>query len=192
MALVLANGPALEPVSLEEVKAHLRIDHTDEDVLLAALVTAGRIHLETTLGLSFLTQQWILVLDQWPAQQSVSLPLGPVQQITAITLYDEDDQASAIDSSSYALDAISQPSRVVWRASISRPRPGRAYNGIEISLTTGFGSNAVDVPQPLRQAILLLVAHWYENREPVALATEIKEVPQMVSMLTNSYRRVRL
>ena len=192
MALVLTNGPSLEPLSLDEVKAHLRIDHTDEDILLASLVTAARIHLETMLGLSFITQQWMLVLDEWPDGLSISLPLGPVQQVTSITLYDTDDQASTIASSSYALDALSQPARLVWRGSSPRPAPEREYNGIEIALTTGFGAAATDVPQPLRQAILLLVTHWYENREPVGLANEAREIPQMVSMLTNSYRRVRL
>ncbi len=192
MALVLTTGPALEPVSLDEVKAHLRIDHVDEDVLLASLVTTARIHLETRLGLSFITQNWMLVLDQWPDAPNIFLPLGPVQQITGITLYDSSDQTSVIDTASYALDAISQPARLVWRGAMPKPAPQRAYNGIEISLTTGFGANALDVPQPLRQAILLLVSHWYENREPVGLASEIREIPQMVSMLTNSYRRVRL
>ena len=192
MALILIAGPALEPVSLDEVKAHLRIDHVDEDVLIASLVSAARVHLETMLGLSFITQQWMLVLDNWSVGHSLPLPLGPVQQITGINLYDADDQASVIASSDYSLDAISQPPRLVWRASSPRPVPGRAHNGIEISLTTGFGPAANDVPQPLRQAILLLVTHWYEHREPVGLANEIKEIPQMITMLTNSYRRVRL
>ncbi len=192
MALVLTNGPSLEPVSLDEVKAHLRIDHADEDVLLASLVTAARIHLETMLGLSFITQNWMLVLDKWPDGQGVALPLGPVQQITSIDIYDTDDQASTVDSSSYALDAISQPPRLVWRGSLPRPAPERAYNGIEILMTTGFGPGSTDVPQPLRQAVLLLVSHWYEHREPVGLANETREIPQMVTMLTNSYRRVQL
>ncbi|MCP4934296.1 MAG: hypothetical protein GY927_08855 [bacterium] len=192
MALVLIAGPALEPVSLDEVKVHLRIDHVDEDVLLASLVTTARIHLETMLGLSFITQQWKLVLDKWPDAINISLPLGPVQQITGIALYNTADQVSVIDTSSYALDANSQPPRLVWRGDMLKPAPERAYNGIEISLTTGFGANAPDVPLPLRQAILLLVSHWYENREPVGLGNEIKEIPQMVTMLTNAYRRVRL
>lgn len=192
MALVSTTGPALEPVSLTEVKTHLRIDHMDEDVLLASLVIAARVHLETMLGLSFITQQWLLVLDRWPEGASFPLPFGPVQQITGITLYDSEDQASIIASSDYSLDALSQPPRLIWRAGTAWPAPGRSYNGIEIGVTTGFGAAAPDVPQPLRQALLLLVSHWYEHREPVGLANEVREIPQMVSMLTNAYRRVRL
>lgn len=192
MALVLTSGPLSEPVSLEEVKLHLRIDHTDEDVLLASLVTAARIHLETMLGQCFLTQQWNLVLDHWPNMVTMVLPLGPVQAITAVTLYDMDNQTTLVDTLDYSLDAISQPARLIWRGAGARPKPGRNHNGIEISLTVGFGNNAGDVPQPLRQAILLLVAHWYEHREPVGLSADVCEIPHMVALLTNAYRRVRL
>ncbi|MCF6199470.1 MAG: head-tail connector protein [Hyphomicrobiaceae bacterium] len=192
MALLLTSGPVLEPVSLVEAKDHLRVDHADEDVLISSLITAARIHLETHLGLAFITQQWSLVLDQWPAGADVSLPLSPVQAVSALTLYNADDASSVVASSRYALDAISQPARLVWRDGVVRPMPGRSYNGIDISFSAGFGSLAFDVPQPLRQAILLLTAHWYERREPVGLAGEVREIPQMVLMLTNSYRRVRL
>ena len=192
MALYLTSGPAIEPVSLEEVKAHLRVDHGDEDVLIASLVTAARIHLETMLGLAFITQQWNLVLDRWPDMGEMVLPLSPVQAINGITLYDENDGTSTIAPSDYSLDAISQPARMIWRGSSYRPKPGRRYNGIEISMSAGFGTSTTDVPQPLRQAILLLVAYWYEHREPIGLASEVREIPQMVLMLTNAYKKVRL
>jgi len=192
MALLLTSGPALEPVSLDEAKAHLRIDHGDEDVLISSLVTAARIHLETMLGLAFITQQWNVVLDRWPDTPEMVLPLAPVQAITGISLYDAEDAASVIAPSNYSLDALSEPARLIWRGISVRPSPGRSYNGIEISLTAGFGASTSDVPQPLRQAILLMVAHWYERREPVGLAGEVKESPQMVLMLVNTYKRVRL
>ncbi len=192
MPLLLTSGPALEPVSLVEAKDHLRVDHGDEDILISSLIVAARIHLETLLGVVFISQQWNVVLDEWPAGASFELPLAPVQSISAVTLYNEVDVASILSSSNYALDALSQPARFIWRGAVPRPSPERCYNGIEISLTAGFGAAASDVPQPLRQAILLLVAHWYEHREPVGLASEVHEIPQMISMLTSSYRRVRL
>ncbi len=192
MALLLTSGPALEPVSLIEAKAHLRIDHGDEDDLISSLITAARIHLEARLGLAFVSQQWLLVLDEWPRGAELSLPLSPVQSIDGLSLYDEEGGASLIAPEFYALDALSQPARLIWRGHAVRPVPGRSWNGIEISLTAGFGAAADDVPQPLRQAVLLLVAHWYEHRQPVGLASETAEIPQMILMLTNAYRRVRL
>ncbi len=192
MALVLTTGPALEPVSLSEVKLHLRVDHGDEDQLIASLITAARIHLETMLGLVFITQHWSLFLDEWPQSSSVVLPLSPVQSITRLTLYDESDGAGVINPSNYFLDALSQPARLIWRGSTTRPWPERHFNGIEIALTAGFGAAASDVPQPLRQAVRLLVAHWYERRDPVGLGDEGGDIPQMVMMLTNAYRRVQL
>ncbi len=192
MPLLLTSGPALEPVSLVEAKDHLRVDHADEDVLIASLITASRVHLETMLGLAFISQQWNFVLDRWPDSPIVELPLAPVQSVDQLSLYDADDNATIITPANYALDALSQPARLIWHGFAPRPSPGRSCNGIEISFTAGFGANAPDVPQPLRQAILLLVAHWYEHREPVGVAGEVREIPQMIRMLTNSYRRVRL
>ena len=192
MPLILTTGPVIEPVSLDEAKLHLRVDHADEDVLIASLITAARVHLESLLGLAFVTQHWNLVLDRWPEGSDLPLPLAPMQSINAITLYSADDSSSVLDPASYALDALSQPPRLIWRGSGVRPLVGRSYNGVEISFTAGFGDNASDVPQPLRQAILLLTAHWYERREPVGLAGEVHEIPQMVAMLTHPYKRVRL
>ncbi len=192
MPLLLTSGPALEPVSLVEARDHLRVDHDDEDVLIASLITSARVHLETLLGLAFISQQWNYVLDRWPRGPVVELPLSPVQSVSRVSVYDADGNATTMAQSDYALDAISQPARLIWQDRALRAEPGRSYNAIEISFAAGFGVNASDVPQPLRQAILLLTAHWYERREPVGLAGEVREIPQMVLMLINSYRRIRL
>lgn len=56
MALVLTNGPSVEPVSVSEAKAHLRIDGAEEDVLLASLILTSRLHVEAALGLALIDQ----------------------------------------------------------------------------------------------------------------------------------------
>ena len=65
-------------------------------------------------------------------------------------------------------------------------------NGVKITFTAGYGDAAGDVPEPLRQALLLLVAHWYERREPVVLGETAIQVPETVQSLLLPYRRVRL
>ena len=72
------------------------------------------------------------------------------------------------------------------------PAPGVAALGIEIQFTAGFGAAATDVPAPLRQAILLLVAHWYENREPVVAGIAATRFPDAVIGLLEPYRMRRL
>jgi uncharacterized phiE125 gp8 family phage protein len=72
-------------------------------------------------------------------------------------------------------------------------QPGRSAAGIELDVSAGYGAAAIDVPEPLRQAIRLLAAHWYENRGVVALGqTSAVTLPVSVPALLAPYRMVAL
>ncbi len=189
MALVPTSLPATEPVSLAEAKLHLRVDHDDEDILILSLISAARLHLEHVLGRAFITQGWLYLTDNWPAGHTVDLPLAPVQSIVSVKVYDSDDAATTLSPSTYLLDGLSVPPRLVRRASNTWPKPGRIANGIEVSFVCGHGSLASEVPAPLRQAVLLLVAHWYEHRQPVEIGDQAEVMPAMVLDLVAPYRR---
>lgn len=197
MALVLTSGPPVEPVTLAEAKAHLRLDTTSEDALVSSLIITSRLHIEAALGLALITQAWSCFIDAWPpagpgeVPGAVPLPLRPVQSIAAVRLYGADESVETLPADSYFLDGAGSPPRLVRQAATSWPVPRRPANGIEIALVAGCGDAAADVPAPIRQAILLLVAHWYEHREPVEIGAQIP-VPQMVTELLQPYRLVRL
>ena len=191
MSLVLMSAPATEPVTVAEAKAHLRVDATNEDTLIASLILTSRLHLETALGLALITQSWRLFLDRWPPTKDIELPIRPLQSIDAVRVWPADGAAAAIDADDYLADIASAPPRLV-RTGVIWPQPGKAANGIEIDLTAGYGPAASDVPGPLRQALLLLVAHWYENREPIAVGAPETAVPRAVSELLEPYRVKRL
>jgi uncharacterized phiE125 gp8 family phage protein len=191
MALVLTNGPAVEPVSLAEAKAHLRVDGSAEDTLISSLIITSRLHVEAALGLALVTQSWSCFLDAWPAGVAAKLPLRPVQAITAVRLYAPDESVETIAPATYLLDGAGVPPRLVRQGALAWPAPKRTANGIEIAFVAGYGDAAADVPAPIRQAILLLVAHWYEHREPVEIGSSLAAVPQMVSELLHPYRMVR-
>ena len=192
MALVLTSPPAVEPVSLSEAKAHMRVDGTEEDALITALILAARQHLETWLARALITQSWRLALDAWPSSSAVDLPLSPLQSVDAVETYDADNVATPVPVSEYFVDIFSEPPRVVRTSGDAWPVPGRPANGVEVRFTAGYGDAASDVPQPLRQALHLLIAHWFERREPVPADGGAVLVPIGVAALLSPYRRVRL
>lgn len=192
MTAVLMSGPAVEPVSLDEAKAHLRVDMNDEDTLVSSLIAAARIHVEAYLQRVFITQTWSIYLDKWPQGQSLRLPILPVQSVTAINKYDVNNTFVTIDPVNYVVDALSVPPRILWRGSGSSPCPGRPLNGIEVIVIAGYGNDGDQVPQPIRQAILMLVAQWFEHREPPTLNGPDDTLPPAVASLLKPYVLVRL
>jgi uncharacterized phiE125 gp8 family phage protein len=179
-------------VSLAEAKTHLRVDGGDEDALIDSLIAAATTHVERGVGIALITQEWTLLRDAWPEASFVELPLAPLQEVVSVTTYDADGAGEAFDPAHYFADTASTPPRLALTGAARWPRPGRRANGIEIAVTAGFGDEPGDVPQPLRQALLLLIAHWYEQREPVALGEQPYRVPGSVAALLAPYRPVRL
>jgi uncharacterized phiE125 gp8 family phage protein len=192
MPLILTSGPAVEPIALAEAKAHLRVDNVAEDTLIASLIVTARLHVEAAAGLALITQSWSWFRDAWPQGPALDLPLRPVQSIAAVRLYDAGGAAATLDPACYFLDGAGTPPRLVRQTALTWPIPGRTANGIEIAFTAGYGPAAADVPAPLRQAILLLVAHWYEHRAPVESGAQPAPLPDMISGLLAPYRAVRL
>ena len=191
MSLVLTSGPATEPVSVADAKAHLRIDGTAEDVLIGSLLLTSRLHIESALGLALLNQTWMLVLDRWPPGASLDIPIAPLQAVTAVRVRGASGVATLVPSTSYLIDIVSKPPRLVWNQA-PQPYPGAAANGIEIDLTVGFGASAASVPAPLKHAILMLTAHWYEHRDPVEIGSSAMRIPDAVTDLIQPFRKFRL
>jgi uncharacterized phiE125 gp8 family phage protein len=165
MTVALITPPASEPVSLSEAKAHLRLDGEDDDQLVTALIVSARVHVEAATRRLFIEQGWRLYLDAWPKRRIVKIPLAPLIAVDAVTVYDAAGAPVVVDADDYEVDAVGQPGRVVLSSPV--PAAGRKVNGIEIDVTAGYGASAIDVPTPLRQAIMMLVAHWYEHRGAV-------------------------
>src|SRR5437016_1244906 len=104
MDLVLTSGPAIEPITLAEAKAHLRVDGTAEDTLIGSLIVTCRLHVEAGLGLALITQGWSYFIDAWPAGRVLALPSRPVQSVTAVRLYAADESVQTVASDTYLLD----------------------------------------------------------------------------------------
>ena len=189
---MLTSGPASEPITVEAVKAHLRIDGNDDDVLLASLILTSRLHIETALGQALVEQGWTLSLDCWPAAGVVHLPLRPLLSVGAIRVLPASGAPALLHPSTYIVDHTGWRGRIVRAFGSEWPRPGKSANGIEIDLVAGFGSAAADVPAPIRQALMLLTAHWYERRDPGEIGSPQAAVPVAVSSLLAPFVEKRL
>ncbi len=191
MALVYRSGPAVEPVSLAEAKAHLRLETSADDALVMSLIITSRLHIEAALGLALTSQEWTLVLDAWPATGVVIIPIRPVSGLSAVRVRAADGSPVVVDPGTYVLDGAGVPPRLV-SVSGAWPNPQRVAAGIEIDFTAGFGATAASVPDPIRHALKLLVAHWYEHRDPIEIGDPGTAIPAAVSDLLKPYAVVRL
>jgi uncharacterized phiE125 gp8 family phage protein len=188
MPSIQTTPPAAEPVSLADAKAHLRVTHDDDDAYIGTLIKSARVSIEGRTGLCLIQQGWSHFLDGWPAQAEVRLPLAPLIDVIDIRVWSDADAAAVIDPAHYYADNASRSPRIVLRGGRTWPRPGRMANGIEILLSAGFGATASSVPEPLRQAVLQLVAHWFAMRgdEPQS------QWPLGVTHLIHPYKEYRL
>ncbi|MBV9989676.1 MAG: phage head-tail connector protein [Alphaproteobacteria bacterium] len=158
MPLQIITPPALEPVTLAEAKAQLKLDTDADDALISTLITAARARAEWHTGRAFVSQSWILWLDCW--QEVVQVPLPPLRAVSSVTTYARDGSATVIDPSSYDVDLPG--SRVVLGC--IAPPGLRELNALAIAFDAGFGDAASDVPADIRAAILDLMAELYVNR----------------------------
>jgi uncharacterized phiE125 gp8 family phage protein len=186
MSPILIEPPADEPVSLADAKLYLRIDSADEDALIATLVTAARLLIEAASGRFLVTQGWRLVLDRWPSGGRIALPLSPVQAVAAARVA-QGAGWTALGPGMLALEPGDPP---ILALAGPVPHPTTARGGIAIELTAGYGPPSA-VPLPLKQAILVLVARWYEGRGDVAQGMDAR-LPGEAMALIAAYRRARL
>lgn len=190
---VLVTAPDMLPVSLDEAKLRLRVDHADDDALIEGLIRAATEHLDGwngILGRCLVEQEWRQDFDLFAA--CLPLPFGPVISIASVTV-----AGSPVDNGSYALrtdagghvrvefDGLSASgaTSIIYKAGYPTI-PEVSGDGI----TPAIPAKST-VPDPIKVAILLLVGHWFQYREAVT-SVSINELPFAVNALIAPYRRV--
>jgi uncharacterized phiE125 gp8 family phage protein len=164
----LVTPPTVEPATIEELKAHLYIDHNADDALLAIYLAAARATVEEVTWRAILPQTWDLYLDAWPADGVIVLPRPPLASVTSVTYRDDENVTSTVSASVYEVDTASEPGRVLLAAGQSWPSATLAASGaIRVRFVAGWASAAV-VPPMIKAATLLLAGEAYLVREAVS------------------------
>ncbi|RTL42753.1 MAG: hypothetical protein EKK48_12270 [Candidatus Melainabacteria bacterium] len=186
MGVKTTTSPNAEPLDLAEVKAHLRVDHDDQDLLIQGLITASREFAENYTQRSFITQEITQTHDCFPNgsrpddTRIIELEKGPVQAVLAVQYFDEVAGAYAtIDPADYQVSLTSDNKDRL------APAPGKNWpstnperlDAVKIRSRCGYGGTGALVPRQARNAMLMLIALWYANPEAFLLAQQGQEFP---------------
>jgi uncharacterized phiE125 gp8 family phage protein len=191
MSSILLTGPAVEPVTLAEAKAYLRVEHDDDDDVISALIAGARVHIEAQTRRALITQTWRLTRDVWPIDGRILILPAPLRELTAARVVMLNGSTQDISPSDFSADRAGAPAILAFGPG-ALPMSDRPIAGIELDVDVGYGDAPADVPEPLRQAIKLLIAHWYENRGITASGREAAVLPHTVAALIAPYRVLSL
>lgn len=184
------SDPAIEPVTLDEVKVQCRVDHNEDDAYLTTLITVAREWCEEYVKRAFIEQTWECGYECWPCDGVFELVRPNTLDVESFIYRDADDTEVEIDESNFIVEDGASPAEVKIKCSFSRPmlQRDRLYP-ITITFLAGYGGTAAEVPAKIRQAILMFVHHLYDNRIPVIQGTIVTKVPLSVESLLASSKR---
>lgn len=189
----LVTAPAVEPVTLAEAKAHVRVTLTNDDASITALITAAREMCEAAVNRSFINTTWDYSLDDFPwvdcGSPSIKVPKGDLVSVSSVSYINTSGVSTALVANTDYLVVTGAPGLIF-------PTPNREWpevqtdrlDAVTIRCVVGYGALASSVPACVKQAILLLVGDWYRNREQTVLGTITAELPTGVQRLLNPVR----
>jgi hypothetical protein len=214
----LVTPPQSRVIEFADVQSHLRIDGNEDQTLIELLIDAATTRLEDFTDRKFISQVWDVYYQSFSKPKAgapwwdgtrdgsismlfdyvdeLKLPFGPVQynspQDFFLRTYSEDGIGSVFDPDNYTVDTVGPRGRVVLKNGATWPTTIlRKTNGIKITATYGYGDDSDDVPKPIKQALLLMVAKLYENRGDDA-AGEAMTIPDTAQMLLMPYRHIKV
>lgn len=194
MVLTEVSAPPSAAVPVRAFAEHLRLgtgfaDDGSQDAVLELYLRAAMAAIEARLGRVLLARAFTWTVNSWREGSSQPLPVAPVRSVEAVMLVDADGSEVQADPDAWSVLRDSQRPRLVGRFGRSLPkipRSGRA----EVRFTAGFGAGWDDVPADLRQAVFLLAAHFYENRDDTGIVAG--SMPFGVLVLIEAYRTARI
>lgn len=185
MTMIALTGPAVEPLTLADVKAHLRLDGTAEDDYLAGLIRVARDHLERACGLVPITRRYRLHLESVSEDGVIQILKGPVQAIDGIRAYDAAGNSQDVPAGRFPFDRENVPARLSTPSGLLA---SLGVNGVDVDFTAGFGLTGNEVPDTIRRALLLHVAQMFEYRGSVNLADQPAVLPDGYERLLAPFR----
>lgn len=184
VAVSVTTGPTEEPITLEDAKAHLRVDNDDagENAWITTAIQAAREQVENDTRRALFTQTLRLNLDRFPISDTIYIPRPPLQSVASITYVDSAGATQTMSSGDYIVDTASEPGRIVLAYGKTWPTAREQANAVAVNYVAGWTSGTM--PAAVKQLMYLWVGHWHENREAVNVGNITSEYPLAIHSLT--------
>lgn len=161
------SAPTTEPITLAQAKAHLRVDYSDDDTVITGMIKAARAHLENACAVRFAARTGVTFkCDSF--SDMARLPEAPVTSITSITYLDTTGASQTLAGTVYELRADGLEAGIVLKSGQTWPA---TQPGSRITVTAAIGYSTA--PEDLTHAMLMLVAHFYDNRSTVSVGESV-------------------
>lgn len=186
----LSVAPVAFPITVQDAKDHLNITVNDDDGYISDLIAAATEYVEDVCSNRFMAQTWKAYLNDFPVDSFLYLPFGKVKSVTSVKYTDYLNTTTTWAASNYTVDTVSSPGKIDLAYNVSWPEVTlKPVNGVVVEWVTGYTA----VPAKIKQAIKILVAHFYENREAYLIGRDamVAEAPLAVGALVADYRMVR-
>lgn len=176
LPVTVTVAPASEPITLTEAKAQCRVSTSDEDGLLTAYISAARLFVEQYTGLRIVEQTVELRTNSFCDLEY--LPTAPLQSIASVKYLDKDGAEQTLAASVYESVLIGFAPSIRLKVDQSWPSTRIANDAVRVVAVAGYS----EAPEPIKQAISLIVASWFDSRE-------VGPIPAGALALLTNYRR---
>lgn len=181
-------APTTLPLSAEEVKAHCFIDGNDYDQDILLLINAATEYVQQYQWSQLVTATWVMRCDRFPCDGIITPHPSPVSSVSSVAYVDTggNTQTLAVNTD-YAVDIYSKPARIVPAYGKSWPTTRGFMNDVVVTFIAGYGASQY-VPSTTKQAMLLLIGHWFKNREAIGTTTKETEFSVKALLDLGSFR----
>jgi uncharacterized phiE125 gp8 family phage protein len=177
-------APTLTPITLDEAKAQCAVSGMDDhDAYIASLIERATDVIGKRIGRQVMSATWTLTLDGF--SDEIVIDVIPVSGITSVAYTDVDGDSQTWTAAYYQTDLSTNDGCARIKPAYGYTWPltrADVYGSVVVTFTAGYTTQAA-VPLGLKHAVAFLVGHWFANREPVVMGTDVRKLPEGIEML---------
>ena len=183
--LQIVDHHATTIVSTDDLKTHLRITYTDDDTYIAGLEKAAVHRLEEFTNLLLINTT--IIQYGFEFSDLETLFKGPYYTGSSAVVSSYVNSAWLDITNKCEIITASLPMRIYQKADESLPSPDDVKQKYKVSYQVGWRTPS-EIPEPIIQAIKIMVADMYENRQSVIVGKQVSEIPKTAEYLMMPYK----